>query len=91
MDQSQEFGKKVTAFITDMRARSTEPHQKMMLEVGASGRGSDVGWGGGKLSVGGSNCRYSLRFMYNSGYKKNSASFIFLYKLPCTTYHVNEL
>jgi len=40
-DQSQEFGKKVASFITDMRARSTEPHQKistephqkMMLEV----------------------------------------------------------
>ncbi len=37
MDQSQQFGQKVHSFITDMRARSTEPHQKMMLEVRSGG------------------------------------------------------
>lgn len=34
-DQKQEFGQKVSEFITEMRARScSEPHQKMLLEVG---------------------------------------------------------
>ena len=42
-DQGQEFGQKVGSFITDMRARSTEPHQKMMLEVRSWGRGMNVG------------------------------------------------
>lgn len=32
-DQSQPFGQKVGVFITEMRARSMEPHQKMLLEV----------------------------------------------------------
>ena len=32
-DHSQEFGQRVSDFITDMRAKSTEPHQKMLLEV----------------------------------------------------------
>ena len=32
-NQSLEFGQKIGDFITDMRSRSTEPHQKMLLEV----------------------------------------------------------
>ncbi len=46
MNQSQQFGQKVHSFITDMRARSTEPHQKMMLEVRSGGwRAEGRGWG----------------------------------------------
>ena len=32
-DHSQDFGKKINDFITEMRARSTDPHQKMLPEV----------------------------------------------------------
>lgn len=32
-NQSTEFGQKIAEFITDMRSRSTEAHQKMLLEV----------------------------------------------------------
>ena len=32
-DQSQEFGQKISEFVTEMRTHSTEPHQKMLMEV----------------------------------------------------------
>ena len=32
-NQNQEFGRKISEFITEMRSRSSEAHQKMLLEV----------------------------------------------------------
>lgn len=35
-DQSTDFGRKINDFISEMRGQSTEPHQKMLSEVGVS-------------------------------------------------------
>ena len=44
-DHSQEFGQRIAEFITDMRSRNTEPHQKMLLEVREGGAEEVPTWG----------------------------------------------